>query len=192
MTRIAIFASGAGSNAAKIIEYFKNHDSIGVVLVLCNKPLAGVLNIASAAGIPSVLIEKDTFFNGNGYVPVLKDHHVDFIVLAGFLWKIPVSLIRAYPSSIVNIHPALLPAYGGKGMYGAHVHEAVIHAGEQQSGITIHFVDEHYDNGDIIFQERYNISPGETPDSLAQKIHELEHTHFPRIIEQVVNLQNQR
>jgi phosphoribosylglycinamide formyltransferase-1 len=192
MTRIAIFASGAGSNAAKIIEFFKHHDSIGVVLVVSNKPEARVLNIAAGAGIPTMIIDKEEFFRGSGYVPELKERHIDFIVLAGFLWKIPLSLIEAYPNSIINIHPALLPAYGGKGMFGMNVHRAVIEAGEPQSGITIHFVDEHYDNGDIIFQDRFNISPGDTPESLAQKIHELEYAHFPVIIEQVINLQNQR
>lgn len=192
MTRIAIFASGAGSNAAKIIEYFTNHDSIGVTLVVTNNPGAGVVEVALKAKIPWLLIEKEEFFRGSGYVPLLKEHRIDFVVLAGFLWKIPASLLKAYPSSIINIHPALLPAYGGKGMYGTTVHAAVIRAGEPQSGITIHFVDEEYDNGGIIFQDRCDVSPEDTPGSLAQKIHELEHAHFPRIIEQVINLQNQR
>lgn len=192
MTRIAIFASGTGSNAAKIIDYFKEHGSIGVALIVSNKPDAGVLDIAGSAGIPTLIIEKERFFRGDGYVPVLQEQHIDFIVLAGFLWKIPIPLIHAFPSSIINIHPALLPAYGGRGMYGMNVHQAVMAAGDIKSGITIHFVDEHYDNGDIIFQEKYDVQPGETPESLAQKIHALEHEHFPRVIEQVINLQNQR
>lgn len=191
MVRIAIFASGAGSNAARIIEYFKGHEYIAVTLVVCNKPDAGVLKIAAAAGIPAILIEKERFFHGDGYVPSLEAHHISFIVLAGFLWKIPAAIIRAFHSSIINIHPALLPAYGGKGMYGMRVHNAVIDAGEPMSGITVHFVDGQYDNGDIIFQERCAIGPGETPETLAQKIHELEYEHFPRIIEQVIHLQNQ-
>jgi len=192
MTRIAIFASGAGSNAAKIIDYFKGHPSIGVALVLCNKPGAGVLEIASTAGIPTAIIEKERFFRGDSYVPLLREHQIGFIVLAGFLWKVPKPLIDAYPSAIVNIHPALLPSYGGKGMYGMNVHSAVIAAGDARSGITIHFVDEHYDNGDVIFREVCPVAPGDTPESLAQKIHQLEHTHFAPVIEQVINLRNQR
>jgi phosphoribosylglycinamide formyltransferase-1 len=192
MTRIAIFASGTGSNAAKIIDYFSFHESIAVALVVSNKAGAGVLEIATKAKIPTLIIEKEQFFRGDGYVASLKAHKIDFIVLAGFLWKIPASLIKAYPSSIINIHPALLPSYGGKGMYGMNVHRAVLEAGEPQSGITVHFVDEHYDNGDVIFQERCQITPEDTPESLAQKIHLLEHAHFPRIIEQVIQLQNQR
>ena len=190
MTRIAIFASGAGSNAAKIIDYFSKHDTICVALIASNKPDAGVLAIANNAHIPTLLIEKEEFFRGSGYVPELQAQNIGFIVLAGFLWKIPNSLISAYPSSIINIHPALLPAYGGKGMYGMNVHNAVVAANEKQSGITIHFVDGHYDNGDIIFQETCEVLPSDTPAALAQKIHELEHAHFPRIIEQVINLQN--
>jgi phosphoribosylglycinamide formyltransferase-1 len=192
MIRIAVFASGAGSNTAKIIEYFKNHPYIRVGMLVSNNPAAGVLEIASVAKIPVAIIEREEFFRGSGYVPLLKEHHIAFIVLAGFLWKIPASLIGAYPSSIINIHPALLPAHGGKGMYGMNVHEAVIRAGDRQSGITIHYVDGQYDNGDIIFQERCDIAPGETPASLAQKIHALEYVHFPRIIEEVIDLQNQR
>lgn len=192
MTRIAIFASGAGSNAAKIIEHFKTSETIAVALVVCNKPGAGVLTIAEQAGIPTLTIEKERFFRGNGYIPELKKNNISFIVLAGFLWKVPDALINAFPESIINIHPALLPAYGGKGMYGMHVHNAVIAAGEKESGITIHFVDGHYDNGDVIFQERCIIEPGDTPEMLAAKIHKLEHEHFPRVIEQVVTLQKQQ
>lgn len=191
MTRIAIFASGAGSNAAKIIEYFGRHDKIAIALVVCNKPGAGVLKIADDAGIPTLTIEKERFFRGDGYVPALHAHHINFIVLAGFLWKIPDTILRAYPNAIINIHPALLPKYGGKGMYGLNVHSAVLEAGDLYSGITIHFVDEHYDNGDIIFQEKCDVSPADTPQSLAEKVHTLEHKHFPRVIEQVVSLRNQ-
>lgn len=191
MTRIAIFASGAGSNAAKIIEYFRNHETIGVVLVVCNKPDAGVLAIASKNNIPYIIIEKQQFFRGDAYVPFLKSKGIDFIVLAGFLWKIPSAILSAYPNSIINIHPALLPNYGGKGMYGLNVHAAVLEAGDTESGITIHYVDENYDNGDIIFQDKCIITPGDTPETLAQKVHTLEHQHFPRVIEQVINLRNQ-
>jgi phosphoribosylglycinamide formyltransferase-1 len=191
MTRIAIFASGAGSNAAKIIEHFKTSETAGIALVVCNNPAAGVLSIAEKANIPTLLIERQRFFKGDGFLPVLKAHRIDFIVLAGFLWKIPLTLIQAFPESIINIHPALLPSYGGKGMYGMNVHAAVLTAGDKESGITIHYVDEHYDNGDIIFQERCTIEPGDTPETLAEKIHKLEHQHFPRVIEQVISLQKQ-
>lgn len=191
MTRIAIFASGAGSNAAKIIEYFRNHETIGVMLIACNKPGAGVLAIADSNRIPVIMLEKEQFFRGNGYAPDLKEKGIDFIFLAGFLWKIPATLITAYPNSIINIHPALLPLYGGKGMFGLNVHAAVLRSGDAESGITIHYVDEHYDNGDVIFQARCPVSPFDTPETLAGKIHELEHEHYPRVIEQVVSLRNQ-
>lgn len=191
MTRIAIFASGTGSNAAKIIEYFRNHEKAGVVLVVCNKPDAGVLSIASKNNIPSIIIEKERFFHGDNYLPFLRSKAIDFIVLAGFLWKIPLPILVAYPNSIINIHPALLPKYGGKGMYGLNVHAAVLEAGDRESGITIHYVDEHYDNGDIIFQDRCSILSNDTPETLAEKVHDLEHQHFPRVIEQVISLRNQ-
>jgi phosphoribosylglycinamide formyltransferase 1 len=191
MTRIAIFASGAGSNAARIIEYFRNHEKTGVTLVVCNNPAAGVLSIAAKENIPSLLIEKEQFFHGDGYVPFLRSKNIDFIVLAGFLWKIPAAILAAYPASIINIHPALLPKYGGKGMFGLNVHAAVLQSGDKESGITIHYVDEHYDNGDIIFQEKCNVLPTDTPATLAEKVHTLEHQHFPRVIDQVVSLRNQ-
>lgn len=183
---IAIFASGAGSNAQKIIDYFKDFDEVKVSLIICNKPGAGVLNIAANENIPAILIEKEKFFRGNAYTDELKEKQVDFIVLAGFLWKIPDRLIKMYPGRIINIHPALLPKYGGRGMYGHHVHAAVIAAGEKESGITIHYVDEHYDNGDIIFQAKCPVFSHDTPDSLAQRIHQLEYEHFPKVIGKIV------
>lgn len=186
MTRIAILASGAGSNAKKIIEYFRDHALISVALIACNKPEAGVLTIAESENIKTLIIEKEKFFRGNGYVDELKEAGVSFIVLAGFLWKIPQQLIDAFRNRIVNIHPALLPKYGGKGMYGNIVHQAVINAGEKESGITIHYVDEQYDNGDIVFQTRISLSENETAESLAQKIHQLEHNNLPRVIEQLI------
>jgi phosphoribosylglycinamide formyltransferase 1 len=191
MTRIAIFASGAGSNAARIFEYFRNHEKTGVTLVVCNNPSAGVLQIAIREKVPTLLINKEQFFRGDGYVPFLKSKKIDFIVLAGFLWKIPSTILTAYPNSIINIHPALLPKYGGKGMFGLNVHAAVINAGDKVSGITIHYVDEHYDNGDIIFQDKCEVLTSDTPETLAEKVHKLEHEHFPRVIEQVVSLRNQ-
>lgn len=179
---IAIFASGAGSNAKQIIHQFTDAASINIALIVCNKPGAGVLQIAEKAGIPSLLIEKERFLNGDNYLPELRKQHIDFIVLAGFLWKMPAAVINAYPKKIINIHPALLPKYGGKGMYGSKVHEAVIAAGENESGITIHFVDELYDHGEIIFQAKCEVSRHDTAETLAQKIHLLEHANYPGII----------
>lgn len=186
VTKIAVFASGAGSNAQKIIDHFRGNTAIQIALIVCNKPGAGVLGIAEREHIPVLLIEKEVFFRGNGYVEELKAAGIGFVVLAGFLWKIPATLTAAYPNRMVNIHPALLPKYGGKGMYGMHVHEAIIAAGETESGITIHFVDNVYDNGAIIFQASCAIVPGDTAADLAQKVHQLEHAHYPRIIEQVI------
>ena len=194
---VAIFASGAGSNARKIIEYFENQyvsefvsgakasRPIKVSLIVCNVPTAGVLEIAKEKGIPTLLINKSEFTSG-GYVESLKNADIEFIVLAGFLWKVPEVLVNAFPKAIVNIHPALLPNYGGKGMYGSRVHEAVITAGESKSGITIHWVDANYDEGDIIFQAECTIESGDTPEVLAQKIHALEHQHFAPVIEKLL------
>lgn len=187
MTSIAIFASGAGSNARKIIEHFSQHPKVRVELIVCNKPNAGVLNIADEHGIPTLLLDKEQFFRGNAYVDEFKVDDIEFIVLAGFLWKIPDALIHAYPQKIVNIHPALLPKYGGKGMYGNFVHEAVIANKETESGITIHFVDEVYDHGKIIFQAKCEVKKDDTPESLAARIHELEHKHYAKVIEQLVS-----
>jgi phosphoribosylglycinamide formyltransferase-1 len=183
--RIAIFASGQGSNAREIIRYFQNgeHPVAGkkaeIALVVCNKPGAGVLTIAAETGIPVCLIEKEKFFRGSHYVEEFEKFRISFIVLAGFLWKIPSGLIQAFPERILNIHPALLPSYGGKGMYGKAIHEAVINAREKESGITIHYVDDLYDHGRVFFQTSLTLSPNETPESLADKIHALEHRHFP-------------
>ena len=189
-TNIAIFASGAGSNAQQIIHQFSDSAFINISLIVCNKPGAGVLKIAEKAGIPSLLIEKERFFNGDNYLPALQKHNIDFIVMAGFLWKMPAALINAYPKKIVNIHPALLPKYGGKGMYGQKVHEAVIAAAENESGITIHFVDELYDHGEIIFQAKCEVTKYDTAETLAQKIHVLEHANYPGVIASVIQKQN--
>lgn len=184
---VAIFASGAGSNAERIIEQTLlnpdgENEDFSVDLIVCNKPGAGVLNIAANHGIETMLIEKEQFFRGDGYIPALKEKGIQFIILAGFLWKVPAPLIRAYTNKIINIHPALLPKYGGKGMYGDKVHQAIIAAGERESGITIHYVDELYDHGSIIFQANCTIDDQDTPESLAKKIHSLEHRHYPEII----------
>ena len=183
---IAIFASGTGSNAQKIIGYFKNSKQIKISLIVCNNPVAGVLQIASGENIPVLLIEKEKF-SLTGYVEELIRQQIKFIVLAGFLWKIPPVLINAFAGKIINIHPALLPAYGGKGMYGNAVHAAVIAAKEKQSGITIHYVDEKYDHGKIIFQTTCPVDENETADSLAKKIHELEHIFYAKQIEKCLD-----
>ena len=183
---IAIFASGTGSNAQKIINYFNTNSTAKIELVVCNKEGAGVLDIAKKYTIDTLLIEKDKFFNTDIYIRELQKRGIRLIVLAGFLWKVPSLLINAYPNRIVNIHPALLPKYGGKGMYGNRVHEAVIAAGDKESGITIHYVDEQYDHGNIIFQATCPIIEGDSADSVAAKIHLLEHEHYPLIIEDVL------
>ncbi len=187
MNKIAIFASGAGSNAQKIIDHFRHSTDVQVALIVCNKPGAGVLKIAGQEKIPFLIIEKEKFFRGNAYADELKEAGISLIVLAGFLWKIPVTLVKAFPEKIINIHPALLPKYGGKGMYGQHVHQAVIDNQEKESGISIHFVDELYDHGRIIFQATCPVEPSDTPESLAQRIHALEHRHYPRVIDELLH-----
>ncbi|MBV9963381.1 MAG: phosphoribosylglycinamide formyltransferase [Parafilimonas sp.] len=186
LKNIAIFASGTGTNAANIIQYFKQKHTANIALIVCNNPQAGVLNIAASNNIPSLIIEREKFFKGDAYVPELKALSIDFIVLAGFLWKIPSLLINAYRDNIINIHPALLPKYGGKGMYGNFVHEAVLSAKEKESGITIHFVDEFYDNGKTIFQTICPVYANDTTETLAKRIHQLEYEYFPKVIEELI------
>ncbi|GAA3915035.1 phosphoribosylglycinamide formyltransferase [Chitinophaga oryziterrae] len=186
LKNIAIFASGTGSNAQKIIDHFRNSGIARVTLIVCNKPGAGVLQIADKEHIPSILIEKELFFHTDHYIQQLQQANIDMVVLAGFLWKIPANLVQAFPGHIVNIHPALLPKYGGKGMYGHFVHEAVIRAGEKESGITIHYVNEKYDDGAPILQERCTITPDDTPESLAAKVLVLEHQWYPVIVERLL------
>lgn len=183
---IAIFASGGGSNARKIMEYFQSSGVGRVVLVVCNRKNAGVIGIAAEFDVPVQMIDRNLFYESERLLDVLESYKTDFIALAGFLWLIPGYLIKAYPDRIVNIHPALLPKYGGHGMYGHHVHEAVKAAGEQESGPTIHFVNEHYDEGDIIFQTSCRLSPEDTPEDIARKVLSLEHEHYPRVIEQLL------
>ncbi|AHF16017.1 phosphoribosylglycinamide formyltransferase [Niabella soli] len=182
---IALFASGAGSNAQKIIDHFRHHAFVSVGLIVCNKPDAGVTKIAATEGIELLLIDKAEL-QSSSFPSLLQEKGIDFIILAGFLLKIPASLVEAYPRRIINIHPALLPKYGGKGMYGHFVHEAVINAGEKESGITIHYVDEQYDHGATIFQATCAVLPADTPDLLAQKVHLLEHQHFATVIEELI------
>jgi len=183
---VAIFASGAGSNAQKIIDHFQGHSRIKISLIVCNNPAAGVLKIAEKENIPAILLEKERFFRGDAYIKELNEKKTDLIVLAGFLWKVPSKLIQAFPNRIINIHPALLPKFGGKGMYGQTVHAAVINAGEKESGISIHFVDELYDHGKTIFQAKCPVMPNDTAETLAQRIHELEHANYPAVIEKLI------
>lgn len=181
--RIAIFASGSGTNAEAIIKYFQEHDAIEVTLLLSNNSQAYALERAKKFGITSGVFNRSQFRESNDVLNKLGDHAITHIVLAGFLWLVPPNLIDAFPSRIVNIHPALLPKYGGKGMYGSNVHEAVRAANEKETGITIHVVDEHYDEGDVLFQARCEINPDDTPEAIAQKVHLLEHAHYPKEIE---------
>lgn len=187
MKQIAIFASGAGSNARQLIRHFQGSSLARVSLIVCNKPGAGVLDIAAEYGIPTLLLDRQLFLNTDTYIKELEARHIDFVVLAGFLWKVPANLVQAFPQRIINIHPALLPKYGGKGMYGNFVHEAVIAAGETESGITIHYVNEFYDEGAPILQERCPITPADTPATLARKIHLLEHQWYPVIVERLLS-----
>ncbi|RYD97651.1 MAG: phosphoribosylglycinamide formyltransferase [Sphingobacteriales bacterium] len=181
MKNIILFASGAGSNVKAIIEFFKDDKSVVPVAIVCNKPEAGVLKIAAAHNIPAILIDRNSF-KAEAFVAQLQSFNPAMLILAGFLWKVPDALVAAFPDQIINIHPALLPKYGGKGMYGMHVHEAVINNKEKESGITIHYVNEHYDEGNTIIQAHCTITENDTPESLAQKIHRLEHHFFPSTI----------
>jgi phosphoribosylglycinamide formyltransferase-1 len=181
--KIAIFASGSGTNAENIINYFKNLPKIRVELVFSNNKNAYVLERAKKLSVDTFVFDRHTFNNTDKIINILKEKNIKYIVLAGFLWLIPKHFIKAFENRIINIHPALLPKYGGKGMYGMSVHKAVIEHKEKQSGISIHYVNENYDKGDIIFQALCPVSPNDTPESLAEKIHKLEYEHFPKIIE---------
>lgn len=187
MKKIAIFASGSGSNAENIIQYFTNRPDFCIKKLYCNVPDAYVLERVRKYQIPTVVFNRKELQNPDAVLRQLKDDETDLIVLAGFLWLMPSCITTIYPNRIINIHPALLPAYGGKGMYGHHVHEAVIAAGEKESGITIHYVNEHYDEGSPIFQAKCPVLPTDTPDVLAARIHELEYQYFPKVIEDVLN-----
>lgn len=186
MKKIAVFASGSGTNAQNIAEYFLASGDITVSLILSNKTDAYVLERAKKLGIPSIVFSRKEFYESEIILYTLQKYKIDFIVLAGFLWLIPDYLLNAYSRKIINIHPALLPKYGGKGMYGDKVHHAVINSGDKKTGITIHFVNDHYDEGEIIFQDSFDILPGDTVESIAQRVHALEYKHFPRVIEEAV------
>jgi phosphoribosylglycinamide formyltransferase 1 len=186
MKRIAIFASGSGTNAQQIITWFRKTGTAEIILVLSNKKDAFVLERAAMMDIPTLVFDKKQFYETDEIPRILLNLKCDLIVLAGFLWLVPANLLAAFQNRVINIHPALLPRYGGPGMYGSHVHKTVISAGEKESGITIHHVNEHYDEGQIIFQARCPVLPGDTPEDLAERIHGLEYNHFPRVIEQVI------
>ena len=186
MKKVALFASGSGSNVQNISEYFATNPHVKINLILSNNPNAFVLERAKKLGIQTHVFTRDSFYNSHEIIKVLEKAQTDFIVLAGFLWLIPQYLIQAYPNKIINIHPALLPKYGGKGMYGSKVHEAVINNKEKESGITIHYVNEQYDEGSIIFQARCMVKPDDSPESVAKRIHELEYEYYPKIIEQLI------
>lgn len=186
MKRLAIFVSGGGTNLQRIAEYFSTNPNVEISLVVSNNPDAYALQRAQNLNIPSKVVDRPTFKSAE-FVDELKNLNIDLIVLAGFLWLVPQTLISAFTDKIINIHPALLPKYGGKGFYGEHVHEAVVAAHEKESGITIHYVNEKYDSGDIILQAKVQLEEGETPDSLAAKIHKLEYKHYPEVIEMLIN-----
>ena len=191
MKKIAVFASGSGSNAENLIRYFNiahAATSIRVGLIVTNRPDAYVLERARQLNVPHRIIDRNTFYDQPlSVLNLLSESSIDYIVLAGFLWLVPPYLMAAYPNRMVNIHPALLPAFGGKGMYGMHVHRAVIAHGAQESGITIHVVDEQYDHGSHLFQARCRVEAGETPESLSEKIHALEHEYFPKVVADWIN-----
>jgi phosphoribosylglycinamide formyltransferase-1 len=184
--RIAIFASGSGSNAQKIMEHFKKHNDAEVAIVLTNNPDAFVLQRADNFEIPTHIFNRQEFYQTETVVDLLKSLQVDIIVLAGFLWLIPESLLKAFPNKIINIHPALLPKYGGKGMYGDKVHQSILENREEESGITIHFVNECFDEGEIIHQSRFKIEKGDDLEMIKFKGHQLEHLHYPKVIEQLL------
>ncbi len=187
MKNIAIFASGEGTNAQNIIDYFKLSDKVNIKLVVSNKPTANVLNRAKNEGVDTLIIDRKMFYERDITIEALRLANIDLIVLAGFLWMIPESLIKAFPNKIINIHPALLPKFGGKGMYGMKVHEAVVAANEKQSGITIHYVNEQYDEGKIISQHVCLITESDTSEEVAKKIHNLEKEYFPSTIEKILH-----
>jgi phosphoribosylglycinamide formyltransferase 1 len=187
---IAVFASGSGTNFQSIVNYFSGHEYIRVNLLLCNRPGAAVLDRAANEGIDNLVFTREELENSEKVLDILIEYDIHFIVLAGFLRKIPKKILKTFPDRIVNIHPALLPKYGGKGMYGMRVHEAVLSSGDRFSGITIHMVNEEYDKGSIISQHTCEVKPDDTPQTLAARIHELEHYWFPRVIEKLLDIRS--
>ncbi|NBC83716.1 MAG: phosphoribosylglycinamide formyltransferase [Bacteroidetes bacterium] len=186
MNKVAVFASGSGTNAENLVNYFSNHESIRVALILTNKPDAGVIERAKKLDVPCIVFNK-TMFRDEKYIPgVLQNQHIDWIVLAGFLWLVPSYLIKAFPGRIVNIHPSLLPKYGGKGMYGQYVHQAVLDNNETETGITVHYVNNEYDRGEVIFQKKCAVLPDDNPESLASRVHQLEYDCYPKVVESLI------
>ncbi len=185
-TNIAVFCSGSGSNAQKIMEYFQNREDIRIRVLMSNKPDAFALERAKNFNIPTSVFNRKDFYETDLVLKELEKYEIDYIILAGFLWLIPENLIKKFSNRIINIHPALLPKFGGKGMYGMNVHKAVVENKETESGITIHYADAHYDEGGIIFQASCAIGPNDTPEEVAVKVLKLEHEHFSKIIEKVI------
>lgn len=192
MKKIAIFASGNGSNAENIANYLSGNPTIEIALILSNKKDAYVLKRAANLTIPSKVFNRDVFYNSKKILAILNEYEIDYIVLAGFLWLIPDYLIKAFENKIINIHPALLPNYGGKGMYGSFVHEAVHQAKDKETGITIHVVNEKYDEGEVLFQAKTKIDSSDTPNSIAKKVHKLEYKHFPRVVVEYISSEAQK
>lgn len=190
MKNIAIFASGSGTNAENFVKYFTDSKTVNVSVVLSNNRHVGVHERVNRLGVPSYVFSREEFVEGTPVIAKLAEYEIDYIILAGFMNKIAQPLLDAYPDRIINIHPALLPKFGGKGMYGHYVHEAVIAAGEKESGITIHYVNPHYDEGQIIYQASCPVLPTDTPDTLARKIHALEYTYYPEVVEKIINTHN--
>jgi len=184
--RLAILASGSGSNAENICQYFSQRKDIKVCIIISNKADAYVHQRAQKMGVPSLTMSKSELSDAETLIKVLKGYQTDFLVLAGYLLRVPEGLVKVFPNRILNIHPALLPKYGGKGMYGDKVHQAVVEAGEKESGITIHCVNEHYDEGAIVFQAKCIVLDTDTPDAVASKVHALEYLHFPSVIDRVI------
>lgn len=191
MKRIVLFASGSGSNAEKIATFFADNTQVDVALIVSNNPKAGVIERARRLHIPVLLFDRTTFYETDQITQLLLNQNIDLIVLAGFMWLMPAELVRAFPNKIINIHPALLPKFGGKGMYGHYVHEAVVAVGESESGITIHYVNEHYDEGQIIFQANCPVSPSDTPEDVARNVQVLEHTYYPKVVADVLKLDHE-
>ena len=187
MKRIAILASGSGTNAENLIRFFRTNPAGSVEIVLTNKPGAGVIKRSESLKVETVVFGREQFYGSEELVSLLLEREIDLLVLAGFLWLVPPGLIKAFNGRIINIHPALLPRYGGKGMYGSHVHEAVVANGDRESGITIHHVNQDYDDGSIIFQAKCEVLKGDSPESLAARIHELEYEHYPRVVEDLLD-----
>ncbi|GAA4434182.1 phosphoribosylglycinamide formyltransferase [Pontibacter saemangeumensis] len=188
---IVIFASGSGSNAQRLLEHFEHHPAIRVAALFSNNPNAYALQRAETYHVPAFLFNREEFYKSDKVLQQIQQFNTDLIVLAGFLWLVPQNLLQAFPNQIINIHPALLPRYGGKGMHGRHVHTAVVQSGDAESGITIHYINEEYDKGAFILQERCPVLPTDTPEDLAARVLQLEHKHLPLVVEQLLSAQDQ-